>query len=96
MRELLERLELTEAKRPGKSQVDKLIELFGKVLGGQKHNAPIKVQQQFHDKFYAAVARLQKKYPDVDFSSDEFFSQMEARGRAWLSKQAFFGAGRDW
>ena len=86
---------ITEEKQPTKSEVEKLVELFGK----KKYSidrAPIPTQQKLYDRFNDYLEKLRSKYPDVDMDSNAFWRGLETAADRWLDKQAIKGAGRFW
>jgi len=87
---------LQEGKRPPKSQIDKLIQAYAKLLYASRVAPGMKAQQRMYDAYWKLHERMSTKYPHVDMSSRDFRQKLEAKAREWERSQAFKGPGVWW
>ena len=59
-------------------------------------NAPLKVQQRFHDKHDKLVEKMKAKYPGIDLESDRAQSDAIRYATKWWNSQAIRGPGKHW
>ena len=91
-----ELLDVMEAGKPSKAQVNGLVKAYALKVHSSDQGAPIKTQQRFHTKFQALHKKLSDKYPDVDMFSDTFFDQLLKQAEKYWKSKAMSGAGTDW
>ncbi len=96
---LLEGLrDLTEAKgkRPPKSQIDKLVQAYGKLLYASRVAPGTRDRERMYNAFWKLHERMSTKYPHVDMTSRDFWRALENKAREWERKQTFKGPGVWW
>ena len=93
---MMDELEEVEG-RPPKGQIDKLVQAFGRKLLAEdpRTAARLKDQERVSARFFTLLATMKKKYPNVDMTSDSFFSALETKAKAWLKTRTTKGAGID-
>lgn len=83
-------------RRPTATEVQKLVEAWGRVLGAAKMGAGVKTEEKLRARFRSMRDRLAVKYPEVDMESESFHRNLNNRALAWWDAREFKGPAVDW
>jgi hypothetical protein len=82
-------------KGPTKAEKNQLIKLFAIYVSAAK-GADIRVQQKTYDRYSKYFNKLENKYPDIYFRSEETMRQLERAAEKYNDIIGSRGPGRDW
>ena len=82
--------------RPKKSEITSFVKSYALMYYSKKENAPIRIQQRFHDKHVKLVEMMKAKYPGIDLESDRAESEAVRHAKTWWAEQATRGPGKHW
>ncbi len=68
-------------KKPTKSEIELLVKRCAGNLWAAEHNADIKTQTRLYDAYMKTLAKLQVKYPHIDFDTG-----IENHARKWINE----------
>jgi hypothetical protein len=85
---------LTEGKQPPKASQKRLVKLYANYLAA-RGKAQARIEDRLYREFISYRDKLAAKYPDIDFNSGEFFSNIESYADR-LNAERITGPGITW
>ena len=75
---------------------NRLARAYALKIYSARWDAPMNIQQKYHDQFSNMLNNISEEHADLDFSSARFWAQLEQYADQWWESRPFKGVGVDW